>query len=476
MAQEVGQLGAGRDIGQAKGDGHRVGGEVVHRDDVPVLPPAAVGQHLAHRVLQDLQIAPGQLHALPVPVDEGAEEGQQGVGVLLLVGHVDVVGTEAPADQRSGHVLRVGVGEAAVRAGGPLHRGPHRHALVEIEVLTHADLLAVVERGGAGKGEQQRVDHAQPLRVAVEHRRQAAAQTPSVELHPLLGAELGEDLLPLGLAELVQGQLVVVAHERHPLAVVRDLRPGAKGVGQGGRVPPRQRQVQVLHVHEVEDHGQLLAVLDAEEGQLLLVGQIHLAQQHGPAVAPAREAAQVPQKRVGIAQAALVLDLVVQADREELGHRVDAEAVQTELQPEAHDLGDLVPDPRVADVEIGLVPVEAVQVPVPGDLVLRPDGVLLVVEDDHVRGVRRLRGAPDVVVAERVVDAGAGLAEPRMLVGGVVDDEVGDHPDAAVVGGADEVDEVARAPEARVHAVVVLDVVAVVLVGRGDGTASATGR
>ena len=52
-----------------------------------------------------------------------------------------------------------------------------------------------------------------------------------------------------------------------------------------------------------------------------------------------------------------------------------------------------------------------------------------------------------------------------MLVGGVVDHEVDDHPDAALAGGADELDEVAQRAEPRVDAVVVGDVVAVVAIG-----------
>jgi hypothetical protein len=50
-----------------------------------------------------------------------------------------------------------------------------------------------------------------------------------------------------------------------------------------------------------------------------------------------------------------------------------------------------------------------------------------------------------------------------VLIGGVVDDEVGDHPDAAIVRGAHELDKVAVRPEPRVDGVEVRDVVSVVL-------------
>ena len=52
-----------------------------------------------------------------------------------------------------------------------------------------------------------------------------------------------------------------------------------------------------------------------------------------------------------------------------------------------------------------------------------------------------------------------------MLVRGVVEDQVDDHPHPAVAGGADHLDEVAERAQPRVDAVVVGDVVAVVAVG-----------
>ena len=70
----------------------------------------------------------------------------------------------------------------------------------------------------------------------------------------------------------------------------------------------------------------------------------------------------------------------------------------------------------------------------------------------------------------------AGRLEPRVLVGGVVDDEVDDHPDAAVAGLVDQLDEVAERAERRVDGVEVGDVVAVVAVGARDGSGSARCR
>ena len=146
---------------------------------------------------------------------------------------------------------------------------------------------------------------------------------------------------------------------------------------------------------------------------------------------------------------------------------VDAEAAEPLLEPEADDLRDLVADLRVGHVEVGLVRVEAVQVVLAGLLVPRPVGVLLVGEDEVAGLLRRLLVDPDVEVAVGGVRVRARGLEPRVLVGGVVHHQVGDHADAAVARGAHQLDEVAVGPEPRVDAVEVGDVVAVVLARRG---------
>ena len=54
-----------------------------------------------------------------------------------------------------------------------------------------------------------------------------------------------------------------------------------------------------------------------------------------------------------------------------------------------------------------------------------------------------------------------------MLIGGVVDDELGDDLDAVAVGLVQEAAEIVQGPVGRVHGAVVGDVVAVVLERRG---------
>ena len=81
---------------------------------------------------------------------------------------------------------------------------------------------------------------------------------------------------------------------------------------------------------------------------------------------------------------------------------------------------------------------------------------------------------PDVEVARRRARLGPARAlEPRMLVRGVVDDELGDDPEAARVRLRDEALDVAHRAVVGMNAAVVADVVAVVAGAATDRTAAA---
>jgi len=48
-------------------------------------------------------------------------------------------------DRRRVESCRVGVGKAAIAVWRPLHRGAHAVAIAEIDVVAHADLVAVID-------------------------------------------------------------------------------------------------------------------------------------------------------------------------------------------------------------------------------------------------------------------------------------------------------------------------------------------
>src|SRR5439155_16628603 len=90
------------------------------------------------------------LGALAQRSQHALEPRQQRLVVVALA--VDVhrlVAEVAVVDDRTDEVLLPSRREAAVGVVGPLHRRADRLALLEVEVLAHADLLAVPEDGRA---------------------------------------------------------------------------------------------------------------------------------------------------------------------------------------------------------------------------------------------------------------------------------------------------------------------------------------
>ena len=134
---------------------------------------------------------------------------------------------------------------------------------------------------------------------------QPSAQSAAVELHVRLGAEGVEDLLALIVSQLVEGELVVVAHEVGPLARQVECRSLPKRLGDRAGVAAGEREVDGLHPDEVELHVEPVAVRAAEERLLVLVRKIHLAEQDGVAEAAGDEVADVAEVLVGVEHAGI---------------------------------------------------------------------------------------------------------------------------------------------------------------------------
>src|SRR5581483_9581440 len=227
----------------------------------------------------------------------------------------------------------------------------------------------------------------------------------------------------------------------------------------GARLPRRARGTGAGDP-EVEHHVEPVPV--GEVALRLLGEDVRLAEQHRVADTPLQELAELPEVlEVDLRPPARLRRLL-----EDERNGVDTEARDAELEPEADDPPHLLADARVVHVEVGLEVVEAVEVVRLRGAVERPRPTLDAGEDEAASPVRRPPLRPDVPVAVRRV-ASPRAAEPRVCVGGVVDDEVDQDADAAALGLVHELDEVARRAEARVDGVEVGDVVAVVAAGRG---------
>jgi len=147
---------------------------------------------------------------------------------------------------------------------------------------------------------------------------------------------------------------------------------------------------------------------------------------------------------------------------------VHAEAVDAAVEPPVHHVIDGGADLGVVPVQVGLLLVEQVQVVLARSLVPGPGRAGE--EGPPVGGLRpglaaNVPGAgvtPDVPVALGIIPRGARLDEPRVFIGGMVDDQVHDEAHAAFVDVREQAVEVRERPKHRVDVVVVGDVVAVV--------------
>ena len=153
---------------------------------------------------------------------------------------------------------------------------------------------------------------------------------------------------------------------------------------------------------------------------------------------------------------------------------VDAEAVDAAVEPEAQDAAELLLDPLVGPVEVGLRCVEEVQVPGAGGSVGLHDAGPGGAAEDGVPVVRRQLAVLAAALAEHVARAlgraragGERLLEPAVLARAVVRHQVDDDAQAEAVGGIPHLVEVGERAEERVDVAVVGDVVSGVVLRRG---------
>ena len=236
-------------------------------------------------------------------------------------------------------------------------------------------------------------------------------------------------VVPLFVGDHLERQFVVVAQEQGPLGALRDGRRLLHDVDDGQPILHPDGHEHPRHDREVERH--VAFVAGAEVSRRILGPLVRLGQQHAVAVALVHMAAQIAQEGMRLGQVLAVRPVPL----EQVRNRVEPESVHAAVQPEVHGPGDRRSDPRIVEVEVRLVGVEAVPVVGAGDRIPGPVGGLEVLEDDPRIRIAIRRVAPDVEVAPWAAGGGpAGPLEPRMLVRGVVADQLCDDPQAAVGG------------------------------------------
>ena len=143
----------------------------------------------------------------------------------------------------------------------------------------------------------------------------------------------------------------MVAQERAPLPVVRDLRCVGENVDDRSRSLLAQRVEEPRHRREVEAHLALRRLQSAEVVDDLGRRLVGLGQQDPTRILGIDHGSQVGDERVRLREVLAVGSLLL----EEVGDRVEPEPVDAEIHPEPHDVEHLLLHPRILEVEVRLV-------------------------------------------------------------------------------------------------------------------------
>src|SRR6266545_937160 len=132
----------------------------------------------------------------------------------------------------------------------------------------------------------------------------------------------------------------------------------------------------------------------------------------------------------------------------EIGDGIETQSVDAQIEPEAQYSQHLDEDTRVVVVKVGLVRIEAVPEIALRHRIPSPVGFFAVDENNARSEIFLVGFVPDIVVAPlRALPCRTRSLEPRMLIGGVVDYEFDDYPDATGMHGGHELTQVPHCPE-----------------------------
>jgi hypothetical protein len=376
---------------------------------------------------------------------------------MLLRLDVDrLVAVDRVHDDREVQPRRIAAREPRVAVAAPLHRRADAVAVAEIDVVSHPDLVAVIENWGSRHREEQAV-HQLDARAAVLHQRREAAADAEVEPHLRVGGILRVHVVALFVGHHLERQLVVVAQEDRPLAALGDLRRLVHDLDDGVTLLLAQAHEHARHEWKMERHVALVAIAEIRtdiRGPL-----IGLRQQHAPLIA----LVQLPPDRLEhvVRFGQVLVDRPFAFDQ--VGNGVQTQRIDAHIEPEAHRVDDRPEDLRILEIQVRLMREEPVPVVLLRHRVPAPVRFLRVDEDDAGAGVLVVGIAPDVEVAlGGPLRRAARALEPRVLVGGVIDDQLREDADVMRVRGIDELLEMIQRAVDGIDGRIVGDVVAVV--------------
>ncbi len=148
-----------------------------------------------------------------------------------------------------------------------------------MDIVTHADLVAVIDDRRARHRQQQPVHKFDAPAVALQQWREATTDA-EVDARAAVARIGFPQIVALAIGDHFERQLVVVAQEDRPLAIRGNVRRLPHDVGDWETVFARDRHVHARHQREMERHMAFVAIAEIDLRvlrPLIGLGQHHAA-------------------------------------------------------------------------------------------------------------------------------------------------------------------------------------------------------
>ncbi|KAG0505402.1 MAG: hypothetical protein Udaeo_12580 [Candidatus Udaeobacter sp.] len=139
-----------------------------------------------------------------------------------------------------------------------MHRRTATITIAEVKIVTHADLIAVVDDRCAGHGEQQGVEQLNFSAVIRKQRTKPPADA-KIDTRMRIGRVNSIHVVALLVGHHFQRKLVVVAQKHCPLTILRDRRRLLHDVDNRKPVLHLERHEHARHKREMKIHVRLVA-------------------------------------------------------------------------------------------------------------------------------------------------------------------------------------------------------------------------
>ncbi len=158
--------------------------QVGHRQDDFIFQAADKNQNPPICGIKKLGGAPAESTETLAQCNQPLHPPQKRAQIFLLGIHVDrFVMMLRVDDDREKQPLRVGMREARVAIGAPLHRRAHAVPIAKVKIIAHANLITVINDGSSRQGKEQAVEQLDFSAVVAHQRR----KTPTdAEIDPRL--------------------------------------------------------------------------------------------------------------------------------------------------------------------------------------------------------------------------------------------------------------------------------------------------